>query len=348
MTTSHFYPVGTPGQPWGDTERAAWRSRQVVQRHYSADVVAALNALPGALDVVQYGQLESITDTYPLLLAMSRDWDPALPTALITGGVHGYETSGVHGALQFLREHAHDYTGRMNLIVAPCVCPWGYERIQRWNRDAFDPNRSFRDGGLIVESASLMNWIAARDDQLLVHLDLHETTDSDANEFDPALASRDGKAWVPEAIPDGFYVIGNSENPEPAFQKALIDAVAPITHIAPGRCARQPGRPAPAVAGRGVGRIAFDRRLRRLHPRALCHHHRGVPRQPAHHCGAVQRGPGGGGMRGAGFRVGQRLSHVNGRCAAAGTRAAASGGRNRTFCRITDSRVARLGMCGKY
>ncbi|WP_447785229.1 M14 family metallopeptidase [Stenotrophomonas bentonitica] len=233
MTTPHFYPVGIPGQPWGDAERAAWRARQVVQRHYADDVVAALNALPDALEIVQYGQLESITDTYPLLLAKTRNWDPALPTALVTGGVHGYETSGVHGALQFLRDHAQEYAGRINLIVAPCVCPWGYERIQRWNHDAIDPNRSFRDGGRIVETASLMHWVAARNDDLLVHLDLHETTDSDAHEFDPALASRDGKPWHPETIPDGFYVIGNSENPEPAFQRALIAAVAPITHIAP-------------------------------------------------------------------------------------------------------------------
>lgn len=233
MTTPHFYPVGTPGQPWGDTERAEWRARQVVQRHHADDVVAALNALPDALEIVQYGQLASITDTYPLLLAKTRNWDPALPTALVTGGVHGYETSGVHGALQFLRDHAQEYAGRINLIVAPCVCPWGYERIQRWNHDAIDPNRSFRDGGRIVESASLMQWVAARNDDLLVHLDLHETTDSDAHEFDPALASRDGKPWHPETIPDGFYVIGNSENPEPAFQRALIAAVAPITHIAP-------------------------------------------------------------------------------------------------------------------
>jgi len=233
MTTPHFYPVGTPGQPWGDAEREAWRARQVVQRRYADDVVAALNALPDALEIVQYGQLEAITDTYPLLLAKTRNWDPALPTALVTGGVHGYETSGVHGALQFLRDHAQEYAGRINLIVAPCVCPWGYERIQRWNHDAIDPNRSFRDGGRIVESASLMQWVAARNDDLLVHLDLHETTDSDAHEFDPALASRDGKPWHPETIPDGFYVIGNSENPEPAFQRALIAAVAPITHIAP-------------------------------------------------------------------------------------------------------------------
>jgi len=233
MTTPHFYPIRTPRHPWGDAERAAWRARQIVQRSYAEDVVTALHALPEAFTIEHYGQLQAGTDTYPLLLAMTRDWNPALPTALVTGGVHGYETSGVHGALQFLLDHASDYAGHINLIVAPCVCPWGYERVQRWNHDAVDPNRSFRDGGLITESSALMAWIAARNDTLRVHLDLHETTDSDAHEFDPALASRDGRDWVPETIPDGFYVIGNSENPEPAFQRALIAAVEPITHIAP-------------------------------------------------------------------------------------------------------------------
>ncbi len=233
MNTPHFYPIGTPGHPWGDAERAAWRARQIVHRSYAEDVVTALQALPEAFTIEQYGQLEAGTDTYPLLLAMTREWNPALPTALVTGGVHGYETSGVHGALQFLLDHASDYAGHINLIVAPCVCPWGYERVQRWNHDAVDPNRSFRDGGLIIESSALMAWMAARNDTLRVHLDLHETTDSDAHEFDPALASRDGRDWVPETIPDGFYVIGNSENPEPAFQRALIAAVEPITHIAP-------------------------------------------------------------------------------------------------------------------
>ena len=31
------------------------------------------------------------------------------PCVLVTGGVHGYETSGVHGALQFVERHAADY-----------------------------------------------------------------------------------------------------------------------------------------------------------------------------------------------------------------------------------------------
>jgi hypothetical protein len=40
-----------------------------------------------------------------------------------------------------------------------------------------------------------------------VHVDLHETTDSDETEFLPAMSARDGKAThTDEGVPDGFYL----------------------------------------------------------------------------------------------------------------------------------------------
>src|SRR3546814_7186235 len=66
-----------------------------------------------------------------------------------------------------------------------------------------------------------------------MHIDLHETTDSDESEFRPALAARDGKPSEPGEIPDGFYLVDDSENPQPVFQQAIIDAVAKVTHLAP-------------------------------------------------------------------------------------------------------------------
>ena len=33
MSEAAFYPVGTPGQPWGAAERELWRGRQ--QRHHA-------------------------------------------------------------------------------------------------------------------------------------------------------------------------------------------------------------------------------------------------------------------------------------------------------------------------
>lgn len=227
------FPIGTPGKPWGAAERAAWLSRQVRRRRYEADVVAAIDRLRARFDVEEYGRLDYPPDSYPLLAVRSRGWREDLPTVLVTGGVHGYETSGVHGALRFLEDRAADYAGRANLLVAPCVSPWGYERIHRWNADALDPNRSFRDDSPAQESAALMRLVAPHRDRVLMHIDLHETTDSDESEFRPALAARDGRPHVPGEIPDGFYVVGDSENPQLAFQTAVIAAVAPVTHIAP-------------------------------------------------------------------------------------------------------------------
>jgi hypothetical protein len=114
------------------------------------------------------------------------------------------------------------------------VSPWGYERIHRWNPNAIDPNRSFKDGGGAGESAALLTLIAPLRGRFLVHVDLHETTDSDESEFRPALAARDGKPYEPDVIPDGFYLVDDSGNPHLEFQRAIIDAVARVTHIAPG------------------------------------------------------------------------------------------------------------------
>ncbi len=181
----------------------------------------------------EYGALAYPPDRYRLLALRSRDVQADLPWVLVTGGVHGYETSGVHGALQFLGQRAADYLSRINLLVAPCVSPWAYERIHRWNANAVDPNRSFREDGAAEESVALMRLIAPLRGKFLVHVDLHETTDTDESEFRPALAARDGKPTEPGIIPDGFYLVDDSENPQPDFQRAIIDAVAKVTHIAP-------------------------------------------------------------------------------------------------------------------
>jgi hypothetical protein len=227
------YPIGKAGVPWGNAEKAAWLSLQSVKRSYQADVLQAIEALRSRYDVVQYGRLDYHPEKYPLFAIKSRAWRDSLPLVLVTGGVHGYETSGVHGALRFVDRHAPSYEDRVNLVVAPCVSPWAYEMIHRWNMHAVDPNRSFRDDSPAQESAALMRLVAPFRDRVLVHVDLHETTDTDESEFRPALAARDGVAFVPGEIPDGFYLVDDAAHPQPEFQQAVITAVAKVTHIAP-------------------------------------------------------------------------------------------------------------------
>jgi len=155
--------------------------------------------------------------------------------------------------------------------------------IHRWNMHAVDPNRSFRADSPAQESAALMRLLAPFLDSVLVHIDLHETTDTDESEFRPALAARDGVAYEPGEIPDGFYLVDDSEHPQPEFQQAVIAAVAKITHIAPadhdGKIIQSP-MVAPGVINSAIGARAPalqpGRRKERFHrgcARTKCSHH---------------------------------------------------------------------------
>src|SRR5690606_24328997 len=95
------------------------------------------------------------------------------------------------------------------------------------------PNRSFREPSPARESAALMELVAPLRGRFLVHVDLHETTDTDESEFRPALAARDGKPFEPDGIPDGFYLVDDSQRPQPAFQQTITAAVSQVTHLAP-------------------------------------------------------------------------------------------------------------------
>jgi hypothetical protein len=227
------YPIGRPGVPWGPAEVDAWRARQVRRRSYAEDVLSRVDALGRRFEVSHYGALSYAGEDFPLVALRSRGWRAERPCVLVTGGVHGYETSGVLGALRFIERHAERYADRINLLMAPCVSPWAYERVLRWNHDALDPNRCFRDGSPAGECAALMRLVAPHRGRILAHVDLHETTDTDESEFRPALAARDGKDFEPGSVPDGFYLVDDAGNPQPEFQHHLIERVAQVTHIAP-------------------------------------------------------------------------------------------------------------------
>jgi hypothetical protein len=41
-------------------------------------------------------------------------------------------------------------------VAIPCVSSWGYERTNRWNCDAIDPNRIFRADGPALKANALI------------------------------------------------------------------------------------------------------------------------------------------------------------------------------------------------
>jgi hypothetical protein len=233
MSTQTKYSIGTSGVKWQDAEKADWLAMQTIKRSYQKEVLDKLEGLKSQFDMIQYGALSFDESRYPQYALHSKNWKNDKKTLLVTGGVHGYETSGVQGAIRFLEVEAKRYSNLFNILVVPCVSPWGYETINRWNPSAIDPNRSFYTDSPAQESSALIKYIDSLEQDIFLHVDLHETTDSDNSEFRPALAAREAEVHDNWNIPDGFYLVGNSVKPEDDFQQHIIKAVEKVTHIAP-------------------------------------------------------------------------------------------------------------------
>lgn len=217
---------------WNDQDKQNWFKEQTIKRSYLKEVVSKVQNLKTKFEVEQYGALSQNQDLYPLFIVKSKTFDRSKKTILITGGVHGYETSGVHGAIAFMERSAEKYLSSFNFVCVPCVSPWAYETINRWNAKAIDPNRSFVKSSSAEECQLFLSAMEKHSVQPFAHFDLHETTDTDNTVFRPAKAARDGVEEEFSEIPDGFYVVGDTEKYKPEFLKAIIDAVRPVTHIA--------------------------------------------------------------------------------------------------------------------
>lgn len=215
---------------WQSSDIENWFNRQMVQRSYQDEVIRKIDGLKSRFEVQQYGALSLNPRRYPLFMLRVKKFDPQKKTILITGGVHGYETSGVHGALGFMERAAASGESKFNFVCTPCISPWAYETINRWNPKAIDPNRSFHAGSPAEECVHFLKAMAHVDP--FAHFDLHETTDTDNTVFRPAKAERDGVEEEFSEIPDGFYVVGDADNPQREFQKSIIDSVRKVTHIA--------------------------------------------------------------------------------------------------------------------
>ena len=224
------YPIGTPGVAWGAAERAQWlcATTQAPQlRRRRRDSHRATRA---RFDVEEYGQLDYPPDHYRQLALRSRD---GATSAL--GARHG-RRARLRDERR-ARRAAVPRATRGGLSNQPAR---GALRESLGLRAHSSLERECRRSEPLVqgrqpaaESAALLRLVAPLRGRFLLHVDLHETTDSDESEFRPALAARDGKPFEPGLIPDGFYLVDDSENPQPEFQRAIIEAVAKVTHIAP-------------------------------------------------------------------------------------------------------------------
>jgi hypothetical protein len=126
MTTPEkdfIYHIGTVGTPWGDAGKTQWLSEQQIKRSYADEVINPLRQhLPDTAELLCYGTLDYSSFDLPLheLFAVrSKNWQTSKPIVLVTGGVHGYETSGVQGALKFIAEEFSRYSKKVNPLILP-------------------------------------------------------------------------------------------------------------------------------------------------------------------------------------------------------------------------------------
>lgn len=201
-------------------------------RSYRTDVLDRMKENHETFETIQYGALSHNPTRYPLMVIQSRHWNPHLPNVLVTGGVHGSETSGVEGCMKFVQNGP---TPDFNLVVAPCVSPWAYEWGTRCQSNQKDPNRSFasfknnQHADYHTEEAdALMKYIHSLNVQWTCHIDLHETRPGAVG--DAAMPPENNKEWTldPSSIQQGFYLVGDASNLQHDFQTAVVDSMVTV------------------------------------------------------------------------------------------------------------------------
>ena len=240
-----IFPIGTPGQPWGEAERKQWLMTLVKQRDYFGEIVSRAMRYT-SLDLFQYGEVDyrdreiktGKLAKYPLFAGRSKNWDEKKPLIVVTSGNHGYEVTEP-GLFLFLDKfYTQEFEGKANYLFLFCMCPFGYEVDHRWTPNAVDPNRSFHAKGDTDEGQLAMKCVFEHEKKsagMLAHFDLHETTDTDNLIFTPTKIARDGAAnREMDEIPQGWYSVENSDGgaSQPEFQKAIIEEVRKVTKIA--------------------------------------------------------------------------------------------------------------------
>ena len=234
------------GQPkgWNQGQIAAWFKEQSATsvRSYDQDVVQRVTKLPANTNFVEdYGSVDIGGAAHPLLCVSKKIENEKAPWILITGGVHGYEPSGVEASLRFLEQGIPEVSDKFNFVVFPCISPWAYEYDHRWNADAEDPNRCFsRSVPFVPECRLFMDKLEGMGISFVAAIDLHETPDRDID-LRQQRASRFGSPLAADYkdIPQGFYLMqtdsgDTSDNAKQlAYGRAIINEVRTISPIAP-------------------------------------------------------------------------------------------------------------------
>lgn len=112
---------------------------------------------------------------FELFVAETRKPDPAKPWIYLSAGIHGDEPASTEGALEWILKNP-DTAAAVNLLVFPCLNPWGLANNSRTDENGRDLNRTYHED-VVPQTAAHRALLAGRTFDLA--LMLHE--DYDAN-----------------------------------------------------------------------------------------------------------------------------------------------------------------------
>ena len=218
-----WYPIGTPGVPWTKAQREEWRaSVEAPKRSYADEVLAKLEPLKSRYDVFKYGALPYDADDperYPLFAVRTRgstrrtasraSSSPAGSTATRPAGCRARSGSWrpsarISWTTLTCSSPRASRRGGTNASSGGTRAPW--TPIDPSPIDT--PTRS-KFLGAMVDAQGVGTW--------MVHVDLHETTDTDETEFRPAKAARTASTSPRTSSPTGSTPWATRRTRNPTF-----------------------------------------------------------------------------------------------------------------------------------
>ena len=94
--------------------------------------------------------------SYPLYRVLVRRPSPNQPPVAVVAGIHGNESGGPLGVLDFLENHYPAESRGAVCPVYPLVNPWGFDHQKRENGHGLDVNRTFGPTDVQAEEAKVL------------------------------------------------------------------------------------------------------------------------------------------------------------------------------------------------
>ena len=107
MTDNLECTIGTLGQKWDAADKKQWfAAANNTSVRIKMRLLVKLMLYLRILILCNMGRCQLMNSATHYFALKSKHWQSDKSTVLVSGGVHGYETSGVQGALRFLENEA--------------------------------------------------------------------------------------------------------------------------------------------------------------------------------------------------------------------------------------------------